>query len=163
MNKLQYLKGIHPGYFLANELKKRKIQIGHFALSLGEYPQTLSAIAHGKRGMHTSLAMKIERELQLEEGFLMTLQIFHEIKNEKEKQTRDLKPDISKLRKGLFWDTNFDNINWIMQKKGIIQRIFERGNDEEKKEMIRFYGYDAINDALKSYQMKSIKTPKIGR
>lgn len=156
--KLKALKGVHPGIYLATELKKREIPIGRFALALGEFPQTLSAITHGKRGMNTPLALKIEKELSIDEGFLMTLQVYHEIKQEKERLTRDIKPDLSKIRKGLFWDVNFDTINWILFKEGIIQRIFERGNDTEKNEMIRFYGEDTVKKALEMYEIRLDKT-----
>jgi len=42
-----------------------------------------------------------------------------------------------------------ENINWEKQKYAVITRVFERGNDIEKKEIIRFYGKHAINKTLK--------------
>jgi plasmid maintenance system antidote protein VapI len=67
---LEIVKGIHPGLILERELKKRKLSKGQFALSISEYPQTLSAIISGKRGMNIGLAMRIEEALGMEEGFL---------------------------------------------------------------------------------------------
>jgi addiction module HigA family antidote len=84
--KIQNIKGLHPGLFLDRELKKRGLSKGPFALSIGEYPQTISAITHGKRGMNTSLALRIEAYLNLEEGTLMMLQVYYDIKLEKEKR-----------------------------------------------------------------------------
>lgn len=53
VNTLEIVKGIHPGFMLERELKKRKLSKGQFALSIREYPQTLSAIMKGKRSMNT--------------------------------------------------------------------------------------------------------------
>lgn len=62
-------------------------------------------------------------------------------------------PDLSKLRPGLFWDTDINQVDWIGQKRAVIERVIERGNEVEKSEIKRFYGDKAFNkiaDALKS-------------
>lgn len=144
MNKeLEILKGIHPGIILDRKIKERKLSKGRFALMINEYPQTLGAITNGKRSMNTSLALKIEQELNLTEGFLMTLQVFYDIKLEKRKIEK-ARPDFSKLRRGLFWDTDMEKIDWQLQKRAVIQRVFERGNSKEKEEITRFYGDSEI-------------------
>jgi plasmid maintenance system antidote protein VapI len=63
--ELSILKGIHPGFVLENELQKRNLSKGRFALSIDEFPQTLGAITKGKRNMNTNLAQRIERALGL--------------------------------------------------------------------------------------------------
>ena len=147
MNNLEIIKGIHPGFIIDRELKKRHLRKRNFALSVDEFPQTLGAITKGKRNMNTALALKIEKSLGLEEGYLMILQVYYDIEQEKAKQQLDA-PDLSKLRTVLFWDTKMDKINWIKQKKTIIKRVFERGNDTEKQEIIRFYGENVIREIL---------------
>ena len=148
MNKiLPIIKGIHPGIWLERELKKRKLSKGRFAISIGEYPQTLGTITKGKRNMNTALALKIEKALNWEEGFLMILQIYYDIKMQKRKIPQPT-PDLTKIRKGLFWDTRIESIDWIKYKRAVIERIFQRGNEKEKDEIIRFYGKDTINDIL---------------
>jgi len=148
-NELIIIKGIHPGFYLERELRRRNLGKSKFAISVGEYPQTLVSITKGKRKMNTSLALKIEKELGLEEGYLMILQIYHDI--EKEKMNLNLsRPDLSKIRPVLFWDTEPEKINWILQKEAVIKRVFERGNEEEKEELIRFYGIDAVNEVIKN-------------
>ncbi|MBX2898759.1 MAG: plasmid maintenance system antidote protein [Cyclobacteriaceae bacterium] len=144
---LSIIKGIHPGLYLERELKKRQMAKGRFALGLGEYPQTLGAITKGKRSMNTALAMKIEIALNLEEGFLMMLQVFHDIEREK-KSHHTAKPDLRKFRRALFWDTDPEKIDWHKQKRAVIKRIFQRGNEREKKEITQFYGRDIIDSAL---------------
>lgn len=58
-------------------------------------------------------------------------------------------PDLSKLRRVVFWDTDFDKINWIEKETAVVQRVFERGNDDEKAEIIRFYGQEKVDLILK--------------
>lgn len=152
--KLEILKGLHPGIALGYELGKRKLSKGRFALSINEYPQTLGAITKGKRDMNTPLALRIEHALGIEEGYFMTLQVFYDIKEEKRKQQGNAKPDLTKLRPILFWDTSMDKIDWQQQKKAIVKRVFERGNEEEKNEITRFYGADAIALALSNNNAK---------
>jgi plasmid maintenance system antidote protein VapI len=141
------IKGLHPGFILERELKKRKIKKSRFALSIQEFPQTLGSITKGKRKMNTPLALKIEQALGLEEGYFMIIQAFYEIEEEK-KKINQKRPTISKLRRVLFWDTNFDKIDWELQKEAVIKRVFERGNEEEKKEITRFYGKEVINKII---------------
>lgn len=148
LQHLAILKGIHPGIILERELKKRGISKGPFALSIYEFPQTLSAITKGKRNMNTPLALKIEQALGLEEGYLMTLQVFYEIAEEKRRQHSIHHPNLSRLRKVLFWDTDVDKIDWIRQKRAVIERVFERGNEQEKQEITLFYGQETINQIL---------------
>ena len=146
--EISYLKGLHPGIVLDRELKKRNLPKGRFAMSINEYPQTLGAIITGKRSMNTSLALRIEHALGMEEGYFMTLQVFYDIKEEKQKATKNIKPDTSKLRPILFWDTQMDKINWTTQKEAIIKRVYERGNEMENEEISRFYGIETINKIL---------------
>ncbi|MES2702847.1 MAG: plasmid maintenance system antidote protein [Bacteroidota bacterium] len=147
MNTIPILKGLHPGIVLENELKKRQLSKGQFALSIHEFPQTLSAITHCKRGMNTALALKIENALGIEEGYFMTLQVYYEIKQEKLKQ-QQTHPDLSKLRTVLFWDTDIQKINWHTQKNAVIRRVFERGNEKEQSEIVNFYGQEAVDKVL---------------
>ncbi|WP_205600650.1 MULTISPECIES: hypothetical protein [unclassified Flavobacterium] len=57
-------------------------------------------------------------------------------------------PNLSLLRKSLFWDTDINKIDWKKQYKAVIQRVFERGNEEEKLEIKRFYGDSVIKKVL---------------
>lgn len=150
---LDTIKGIHPGFVLERELQKRHLGKGQFAISLGEFPQTLTAITKGRRRMNISLAMKIEKSLEIEEGYFMILQVYYDIEQEKKKEGQQKnknnpRPDFKKLRKILFWDTDMNKIDWQKQKKAVIKRIFERGNEEEKKEITQFYGFDTVNSIL---------------
>ena len=144
---LNILKGIHPGFVLERELEKRQLRKGNFALQIQEYPQTLSTITKGKRDMNIGLALKIEHMLGIEEGFFMILQVYYDIEQEKKKQNSS-HPNLSIIRSILFWDTKMEKIDWQKQKKAIIKRVFERGNEMEKKEITRFYGNETVSKVL---------------
>jgi antitoxin HigA-1 len=149
---LSLIKGIHPGLILERELKKKKLAKGKFALSIDEFPQTLVAIIKGKRRMNPALSLKIEQAFDWEEGFLMVLQVYYDIEQEKKEQTKTDHPDLSKIRPIIFWDTNIASINWQKNKQAIINRIFERGNEQGITEIIRFYGKDVVLATLDSNQ-----------
>ena len=96
----------------------------------------------------TSLSLRIERAFGLEEGFLMTLQIFYDIAEEKRHLAEQYHPDISKFRPTLFWDTSLNKIDFKEHRRYVINRVFERGTEEEIQEIIRFYGREAILDCV---------------
>jgi plasmid maintenance system antidote protein VapI len=143
------IRGIHPGIILERELKRRNLRKGPFALSINEFPQTLGSITKGKRRMNIPLALKIEHALDIEEGYFMMLQVYYDIEQEKRKYPT-VRPDLSKLRRVLFWDTDIEKIDWQKQKRAVIRRVFERGNAQEKKEITRFYGKKEVEGILKS-------------
>ena len=81
------------------------------------------------------------------------LQTYYEIGKEKEK-LGSKKPNLSLLRKSLFWDTDIDQIDWQKQSKAVIKRVFERGNETEKNEIHRFYGSQKVNNVLRTVVRK---------
>jgi plasmid maintenance system antidote protein VapI len=153
--EISIIKGIHPGLILERKLREKKLKKSRFAITIKEYPQTLTAITKGKRSMNPVLAFKIEQALGLEEGYLMVLQAFYDMKEEKLRQhSSNGSPDLSKLRPGLFWDTDINGIDWLGQRRAVIERIIERGTDEEKTEIKRFYGDRAFNKIAGALNLK---------
>ncbi len=150
---IDLIKGIHPGLILGRELKSRSLPRGRFAISIGEFPQTLGAVIGGKRKMNTALSLKIEEALGIEEGYFMTLQVFYDIKCERQRERKT--PDISKFRPALFWDTDINTIDWQGYKDAVIKRVFERGNNEEMAEIRRFYGDITTNLPTNNYIIHS--------
>ncbi len=148
--KIEKIKGVHPGAVLRRELKRRGIQSKLFALSLGEYPQTINAISIGRRGINPALSIKLGHALGVDDEYFALLQAYYDIEKERkillENQT---KPNLAKIRKILFWDTDITKIDWQKNRRAIIRRIFERGNDSEIKEIISFYGDDIVIGELK--------------
>ncbi|SHE79550.1 Plasmid maintenance system antidote protein VapI, contains XRE-type HTH domain [Bacteroides luti] len=148
--KIEKIKGVHPGAVLRRELKRRGIESKLFALSLGEYPQTINAISKGRRGINPALSIKLGHALGVDDEYFALLQAYYDIEKERkmllENQT---KPDLAKIRKILFWDTDINKIDWQKNKRAIIRRIFERGSDSEIKEIISFYGEEVVIGELK--------------
>ncbi|MDC8105025.1 helix-turn-helix domain-containing protein [Chryseobacterium sp. B21-037] len=153
-NLLKY-KGIHPGIVLDRELKKRSIKERPFALSIGEHPQTLNKITAGKRNIPIGLALRIERTLKLAEGTISLLQTYYNI--EKEKKKEKISPDLSLIRNILFWDTSIEQIDWQKQSRAVIERIFEKGNDDEKNEITRFYGKAKVASTINTIKRRPMR------
>jgi hypothetical protein len=74
--------------------------------------------------LNTALALKIEERLGLEEGTLALLQTYFDINEEKQKRGGST-PNLSLIRKSLFWDTDITMIDWDKHYKAVIRRIFE--------------------------------------
>jgi len=143
---------------LERELKKRNLKKGPFALSLEIYPQTINEVTKGRRLLTPSMALKIDEALGLEEGTMFVLQAYYEIKLEKEKEIKN-HPNLNLFRKILFWDTDIEKIDWTKQAPSIIKRIFERGNDKEKREITLFYGKDKIKQVTGRSTIKNNSIP----
>ncbi|MFP5438819.1 MAG: transcriptional regulator [Bacteroidia bacterium] len=141
-------KGIHPGAVLQRELAKRQLAQRPFALSIGEFPQSLNQVILGKRDLSTATALKLEKALGLEEGTLVLLQAYYDIAKLKKKEEAHNTPNLTRLRKSLFWDTDITKIDWQQQATAVIRRIFERGNLTEKKEILRFYGSEEVRKTI---------------
>src|SRR5690606_32652209 len=120
IKQFEKYKGIHPRIVLERELRNRAIKQRPPALSLDEPSQTVNTITKGTRGLSTALALKIERELGLEEGTLVVLQAYYDIQKVKEKEIQST-PNLSVLRTSLFWDTDISKIDWQKQYRAVIE------------------------------------------
>ncbi len=132
--------GIQPGKIIGRELKKRGLSQRAFATIIGEHSQTLNAIIKGRRSMTVEQSYKLEKELGYDEGDLAMLQTrydYAELKRRLENERYPGRPDI---RRGIFWDVDFDKIEWGHHKEWVIDRVMSRGSEDEKKEIARFYG-----------------------
>jgi len=93
---------------------------------------------------------------------MLLLQAYYEIKREQQKGNSVESPNLSIIKKTLFWDTDINNIDWKSQYKAVIQRVFERGNDDEKGEILRFYGKDKIKEVTGSTRITDNKMLVMG-
>lgn len=150
------LRGVPPSVILKRELKKKGFSQREFALLIEEHPQTLNAILKQKRKIPIDLALKIEKQLEMEEGILSVLQVYFEIEQRKKNKEQPT-PNLKIITKGLFWDIDFQKMDWIKYADFAIQRTFERGTLTEKKEMILFYGKEKVKKSLALPQRKKIK------
>ncbi|NDV80296.1 HigA family addiction module antitoxin [Dysgonomonas sp. 511] len=138
-NRIDILKGIHPGKLIERDLKKMHLSQRALAEDTSIQYQTINAIIAGRRNLTTQQALSIEKIMGYEEGFLSILQAFYEIKQYKDKEYNKQYTSPPHIRKSLFWDTDFDKINWGKYKKAVITRVLERGNKEEQEEIICYY------------------------
>ena len=81
------------------------------------------------------------------------LQTYFDIKEEKNKVEQNT-PNLELLRTSLFWDTDISKIDWKNQSIAVIKRVFERGNEIEKKEIKRFYKSSKIEESLSCRNQK---------
>ena len=153
-SRMDIIKGIHPGKFIERELKKKNFTQRALAEETGIPFQTINAVIAGRRRLTTEQALKIDRSLKLEEGFLAILQTHYDIKQYREKELAGHYSGHPDIRRILFWDTDFDKINWGKYKDAVIKRVLERGNKAEINELKRFYKLSA--GELKHYQSKKI-------
>ena len=138
--ELDIYKGISPGKMIERRLKKLNLSQRALAREIGEHSQSINAVITGRRSLTTELSIKIDRALGYDEGFLLALQAYYNVAEYERKEISATLIGIPKIRKMLFWDTDFDKIDWGRYRKAVIQRVLERGNDSEKEEIVRFYG-----------------------
>ncbi len=144
--ELNRIKGIHPGAILKRELKALGIKSNEMAASVNEHKQTISAILNERRGITPRLSIKLADYFRVEVDYFMCIQGCYEVNQELEQQKMiGLTPNLKLFRKALFWDTDFEKLDWEKMKSAIILRIFERGNEMEIQEIISFYGHTAVN------------------
>lgn len=136
---IQILKGTQPAKILENDLKKNQISQESLARQIGVSKQMINAIISGKRDISIELGLKIEKILGYEEGFLATLQAWYKIEKTKKTWSKLAYPNPPNIRRGLFWDYDFNNLDWEKYKNAIIHRVLERGNKTEKEEIARYY------------------------
>ena len=138
--RFEQLKGINPGRIIARELAKRGVSQQAFAASIEEHSQTLNAVITGRRKMPITMAVKIDKALDFAYGTLWMLQSDYELRElERAEKSRSVE-GIPAVRRSLFWDTDFDRMDWGLYRQSVIRRVAERGNDAEKREIARYYG-----------------------
>jgi len=140
--KIELYKGIAPGKIIGRDLERSGQSQRGFAASIGEHFQTVNAVVNGRRSLTTELSLKIEQTLGYDEGTLLTLQAYHDIAQFKRKQVGESVKGIPAISRSIFWDTDFDKIDWGRYLEGIIRRVMERGNETEQQEIARFYNVD---------------------
>ena len=124
--------------------------------SRSEIPyQRINDFIANRRRVSPEISLRLEKALGIDyQCFFYQIQTNYEIFLATSHLSELSQPDKSKYRKVLFWDTNFDTLDWQRNSKWIIQRVFEYGNKSEIEETIRFYGKRKITDVL-----RAIKNP----
>jgi addiction module HigA family antidote len=142
------VKGIHPGAILKRELRKRKLKGVRLANALEEYPQTINAILNERRGVNPKLSIKLGAFFGIDDDYFMLLQAAHEVEKIASILKQPAPSFAGKLRKALFWDTDIERIDCQKNRRAIIHRILEMGNETEIKAMVDYYGIDAAKEEI---------------
>lgn len=145
--EIKKIAGVHPGRILKREMDKRGMKNVELASTLKEHAQTIGAIIKGKRRMTPQLSVKLGESFHTSPDYFMQLQASHDVKKYQATRTKNT-PNLKILRKILFWDTDIQSIDWENYKESVINRVFQRGNFREKKEIIRFYGSNIVREVL---------------
>lgn len=58
-----------------------------------------------------------------------------------------IKPNFPKR---LFWEYNFEKIDWKKHAEAVIDRVIERGTAEQWNELVRFYGKRKVLNNIKN-------------
>lgn len=145
--EINKIAGVHPGRILKREMKKRGMKNVELASTLNEHAQTIGAIIKGKRRITPQLSVKLGEYFHTSPDYFMQLQASHDVKKYQDTRPK-VTPNLKILRKILFWDTEVQSIDWENYKESVINRVFQRGNFREKKEIIRFYGSNIVRDVL---------------
>jgi hypothetical protein len=52
------------------------------------------------------------------------------------------------LNKRIFWDVNFEALDYDIRANFVIERVFERGDVEDIRQCRRYYGDEKVTEAL---------------
>ena len=139
-SRIDILKGIHPGKIIGRDLKKRNLSQRSYAASIGEHSQNLNDYMTVLRNLTVTMAFNHEHAYDSDKRRLSMLHTALDNAEYKNGQKSLAISGTPAIRRSLFWDTDFDTLDWGRYRKSVIARVLERGNDAEKAEIARFYG-----------------------
>jgi len=145
-----FMPTVPAGAILKRILQKENISQKEIAKKSAIYPQRINDLISGKRKFTPKYSSRLEQALSISAlGYFYRIQTNHDIFLYQDEQERKNTPDLSKLPKALFWETNaLNKINWVKNANWVIQRTFEYGNQQEIEEIIRYYGSKKVTDVL---------------
>jgi plasmid maintenance system antidote protein VapI len=138
---------IPPGVLLSRVLKKRGIRNSAFAQAVGIYAQSWHAMARGLRPIPMEPSLRMDRFLEYPVGTVARLQLEFEIWSAT-RPFQAVPPELQALRRSLFWDTTWEQLDWERHSDAIIRRVQEYGNPSEKDQVVAYYGQEKVEQAL---------------
>ena len=139
MIDIQAYKGIAPGKIIAHCLKERDLSQKELAERTHCHAQTISAIVTGNRDIPQDLSFRLDKEFGFEDGFFMLVQAYYKIRIHTLKAQSIPHRVIPSIRRIVFWDIDMDSLDWQANKAFIIQRVLERGNENEIQQVKAYY------------------------
>lgn len=145
------INNIPAGAILKRILVKKNISQKELAENTGILPPRINDYITGKRRLTPTVSLKIEKQLDISiPGFFYRIQSNYDIYLAMQAEQLKQHPDFSLFRKSLFWDTDIEKLDWNSNKKWIIQRTFEYGNEAEIKAIIDYYGENIVAAYLRA-------------
>lgn len=141
-NMIEKYKYIPPWKIIERECMKQYASQRELATSIGVHFQTLNAVINGRRKLTLEMADKLDAALGFESGFFWVLQAYYEVDQYRRQLVTISTVKGPNVRRSVFWDADFDKIDWFRYKKAVLDRVFSYGNSEEKQEVLRYYGLD---------------------
>jgi len=62
------------------------------------------------------------------------------------------------FQKRIFWDVNFEAIDYDAKARFVIERVFDRGDVEDIRNCRRYYGDEKVSEVLLSAKWLSLQT-----
>jgi len=62
------------------------------------------------------------------------------------------------FEKRIFWDVNFEQLDYDAKANFVIERVFERGDVEDIRQCRRYYGDDKVREALTKAKWLPLQT-----
>ncbi|MFC2098486.1 DUF6922 domain-containing protein, partial [Bacteroidota bacterium] len=106
------------------------------------YASVITDITKLRRGITPQMSIKLGNTLGANEDYFLLLQAYYQVRKVMKKQILDTQetPDLNIISRQIFWEIDFDSLDYTRYKDYVIKRVFERGNESEIREIIRFYG-----------------------
>lgn len=119
------------------------------AAKCGLPPQRISDFTNNRRRITAEISFAFENAFNIEHrGYFYLIQSNHDIYLADKKKRDAQTPDLNRISKHVFWDSNLTRVDWQQNRSHIIQRTFEYGDEQTIKEIIRFYGKKQVTEAL---------------
>ena len=129
------------GTLIRKALKERHLSQRCLALSTGLSYGHVNGIVNNNRKAGQISASKIEKCLCISSGLLLKIQKF-QLQREAELKHIIMEGAKPSIRRYVFWDINFDKLDWQKNKVFIIKRVEQYGTEEEKDAVARFYQFN---------------------
>lgn len=111
-------------------------------------PQRISDFTSNRRRITADISLALEKAFEIEQrGYFYLIQCNHDIYLAS-KQEVARTPDLSRISSHIFWDSDLHRMNWQANRKKIIQRAFEYGDEQTISEIISFYGRSEVRKQL---------------
>lgn len=151
MNILRFLQhhNLPAGAVLAHIAGHLGMTQQQLAEKTGLLPQRINDYIKSRRRISPEASLRLEKALGIDiSGYFYLLQANHDIHIANLAGSHGSTPDLSQIRKAIFWDTDINTLDWESNSAFIIRRIIEYGDNNAIKEAIRFYGKSTISKTL---------------